>query len=40
MNAATQRDSADCAAAKQEMLKATTETETNIGYKKMQALCD
>ena len=40
MNAKTQQDSADCAAAKQEMLKATTETETNIGYKKMQALCD
>lgn len=40
MNAVTQQDSADCAAAKQEMLKATTEAETDIGYKKMQALCD
>lgn len=40
MHAATQQDSTDCAAAKQQILKATTEAETNIGYKKMQALCD
>ncbi|MEE4145531.1 MAG: hypothetical protein V2I26_12070 [Halieaceae bacterium] len=40
MNAAVQQDSAECAAAKQQLLKATTEQETNIAYKKMQALCE
>ena len=40
MNASVQQISADCAAAKQQLLKATTEQETNIAYKKMQALCD
>ena len=40
MHAHVQRVSADCAVAKQQLLKATTEQETNIAYKKMQALCD
>ena len=40
MNASVQKISSDCAAAKQQLLKATTEQETNIAYKKMQALCD
>jgi hypothetical protein len=40
MNASVQQSSADCATAKQQLLKATTEQETNIAYKKMQALCD
>lgn len=40
MNASVQQISAECAAAKQLLLKATTEQETEIGYKKMQALCD
>ncbi len=40
MNASVQQISADCAAAKQLLLKAATEQETNIAYKKMQALCD
>ena len=40
MHAHVTRISADCAAAKQQLLKATTEQETNIAYKKMQALCD
>ena len=39
MHASVQSDSADCAAAKQDLLKATTEQAANIGYKKMQALC-
>jgi outer membrane lipoprotein SlyB len=40
MNASVLQISADCAAAKQELLKATTEQATDIAYKKMQALCD
>mgnify|MGYP003383674861 CR=1 FL=1 len=40
MNASVQQISADCATAKQQLLQATTEQETNIAYKKMQALCD
>jgi hypothetical protein len=40
IHASVQHDSADCAAAKQQLLKATTEEETNISYKKMQALCN
>lgn len=40
MDASVQRDSQDCAAAKQELLKATTEQETNVAYTKMQALCN
>ena len=40
MNTSVQQDSSDCAAAKQQLLKATTSEETDIGYKKMQALCD
>ena len=40
MNASVQQISADCATAKQQLLKAATEQETNIAYKKMQALCD
>ena len=40
MHSSVQRDSSECATAKQEMLKASTEQETNIAYKKMQALCN
>jgi outer membrane lipoprotein SlyB len=40
MNASVQQISAECATAKQQLLQATTEQETNIAYKKMQALCD
>jgi hypothetical protein len=40
MHASVLQISADCAAAKQQLLRATTEQETNIAYKKMQALCD
>jgi hypothetical protein len=39
VHAAVQRVSADCAAAKEEMLKATTEQETRLAYQKMKALC-
>jgi hypothetical protein len=40
MNSSVQKRSSDCAAAKQQLLNATTEQETNINYKKTQALCD
>ncbi|MCB1700524.1 MAG: hypothetical protein H6985_17020 [Pseudomonadales bacterium] len=40
MNASVQQISADCATAKQQLLSATTEQQTSIAYKKMQALCD
>ncbi|MEM6583874.1 MAG: hypothetical protein AAF699_21545 [Pseudomonadota bacterium] len=40
MHAHITRISADCAAAKQQLLKATTEEQTDIAYKKMKALCD
>jgi outer membrane lipoprotein SlyB len=40
MHASVLQISADCAAAKQQLLRATTEQETSIAYKKMQALCD
>jgi outer membrane lipoprotein SlyB len=40
MHASVLQISADCAAAKQQLLRATTEQETDIAYKKMQALCD
>ncbi|MCP5122639.1 MAG: hypothetical protein H6984_09225 [Pseudomonadales bacterium] len=40
MNASVVQISSDCATAKQQLLKAATEQETNIAYKKMQALCD
>ncbi len=40
MHSSVQKISSDCATAKQQMLNATTEQETNIAYKKMQALCD
>ncbi|MCB1698602.1 MAG: hypothetical protein KDI34_20465 [Halioglobus sp.] len=40
MNASVVQISNDCATAKQQLLKAATEQETNIAYKKMQALCD
>ena len=39
MHSSVQRSSADCAAAKQLLLNSKTEEETNINYKKMQALC-
>lgn len=40
MHASVQQLSSDCANAKQQLLAAKTEQETNIAYKKMQALCD
>lgn len=40
MHTSVQQISADCAAAKQQLLAASSEQETNIAYKKMQALCD
>ena len=40
MHAHVTRVSTDCAVAKQQLLKATTGQETNIAYKKMQALRD
>jgi len=40
MHASVQQISADCSAAKDQLLKASTEQETDIAYKKMQALCD
>ncbi len=40
MNSSVQKISAECAEAKQQLLQAKTEEETNIAYKKMQALCD
>ena len=38
-HAAVQQAAVDCDAAKQDMLKATTEQETTIAYRKMKALC-
>lgn len=40
MDASVQHDSQDCATAKQELLKATTEQQTNVAYTKMKALCE
>ena len=40
MNAETMRESSDCVAAKQELLKAATTEQTDIAYKKMRALCE
>lgn len=39
IHASVQSDSADCAAAKKQLLDSTTEAETNINYTKMKALC-
>jgi len=39
MHAAVQSDAASCQAAKQQVLSATTEQETEIAYRKVQALC-
>lgn len=39
IHASVQKDSEDCATAKQEMLKASTEQQTNVAYTKMKALC-
>jgi hypothetical protein len=38
-HAAERQAAGDCAVAKQEMLKATTEQETRVAYQKMKALC-
>ena len=38
-HAAEQQAAVDCAAAKQDMLKATTEQEATVAYQKMKALC-
>ena len=40
INSAAQQESAECQQAKQDLLNATTETATNIAYKKMRALCE
>lgn len=40
IHASVQKDSQDCATAKQELLKANTEQQTNIAYTKMKALCN
>ena len=40
MNAETMRESSDCVAAKQELLKAATTEQTDIAYKKMRAFCE
>jgi outer membrane lipoprotein SlyB len=40
MHSATQQESAQCEAAKDDLLKATTEQQTDIGYRKMRALCE
>ena len=38
-HATVQKQSADCITAKQELLKASTEQETEVGYQKMKAFC-
>jgi hypothetical protein len=40
MHSSVAQDAGECAAAKAELLKATTEQETDIGYRKMKALCE
>jgi outer membrane lipoprotein SlyB len=40
MHSSVQQNSAECSAAKDELLKATTEEQTDIGYRKMRALCE
>ena len=40
LHAANVAEADECHQAKQELLKATTEQETDIGYKKMRALCE
>ena len=40
MNAETARESSDCLAAKQALLKAATTEQTDIAYKKMRAFCE
>ena len=40
LHAANGAEADECHQAKQELLKATTEQETDIGYKKMRALCE
>ncbi len=40
LHAANVEEADECHQAKQELLKATTEQETDIGYKKMRALCE
>lgn len=39
IHAEVQQASSDCLAAKQEMLKASTEEQANVAYQKMKALC-
>lgn len=40
MHSSVQQESSECATAKDQLLKATTEQETDIGYRKMRALCE
>ena len=40
MHSSVQQDASECHDAKQELLQATTEQQTEIGYRKMQALCE
>jgi len=40
MHSSVVQDAGECATAKQELLKATTEEQTDIGYRKMKALCE
>lgn len=40
IHGSVQHDSQDCATAKQELLNATTEQQTNVAYTKMKALCE
>ncbi len=40
MHSSVQQNSAECSAAKDELLKATTEQQTDIGYRKMRAFCE
>ncbi|MEZ5503548.1 MAG: hypothetical protein R3E50_13155 [Halioglobus sp.] len=40
MNAAAQKESQECLEVKQQLLKATTEQEADVAYKKMRAFCE
>ena len=40
MHSAVSQESAECHAAKQELMKASTEQQTDIGYRKMRAFCE
>ncbi|RLA57442.1 MAG: hypothetical protein DRQ65_01465 [Gammaproteobacteria bacterium] len=40
MHSSVQQEATECTAAKNELLKATNEQQTDIGYRKMRALCE